>query len=134
VAYEHSISYWTVNAGGIPIQGFGESDAVGIKKVNDDVEAVQCCDGGVVYNDKPGRLHEITLTLRYGSTADRSLTTLADTRTPFSFTATGRNGEQLRAPAMRVKSRPERKIGSKAADVEWTLTGDADYMPAIGGI
>lgn len=132
--FPHSIDYWTVTLGGIPILGFAESDALGFKKTQDDSEIVQCCDGGAVLNEHPGRVWEVTCSLRYGSTADRALQALANSRAISSFSAVGRNGESFRSPGMRVKTQPERKFGAKAADVEWVLHGEGDYMPSPGGV
>ena len=118
----YSLDGTVITAGGRRISGFGESDALSYKRASDDWEVVDCCDGGTVSCRKLTRRGEVTITLRYDSTANRVLAALADAAEAFSFNAVWANGDVVESGEARVLKRPEPSFGGKTGDHVWVLS------------
>ena len=127
----YSLDSCTITAGGRRLSGFGESDAVAFKRVNDDWEPIDCCDGATVHCKRLCRRGEVTITLRYDSRANRDLASLADVAAAFSFNAVFPNGDVVESGEARVLKRPEPGFGAKTGDHVWVLSC-VDMMVTYG--
>ena len=108
--------------GGTRISGFGEQDAVEAMREDERWENVKCCDGGVVRNRKLCQLGKIRLTLRYDSTAHRTLAERARAATSAGLTIEFPNGRVIEGGDCVVQKDPEVKVGAKTNDEVWELS------------
>ena len=117
-----SLDSAVVDIGGTKVAGFGETDAFSYKRVADRWDPVDTADGGTIHNRILTRRGEMTLTLRYNSTAHRAIATHADAGTSFAVTVTLENGRVIESPEARVLKDPEPTFGAKTSDEVWTLS------------
>jgi hypothetical protein len=118
----YSLDEAVITVGGVRMAGFGESDAISWKKVTDDWDPVDCCDGATVHNKIQCRRGEVTLTFRYDSTAHRTLAGFADAASAVSFNCVLGNGRVVESGEARVLKRPESSFGAKTGDEVWVLS------------
>lgn len=128
-----SLADCKIDCGGRQLTGFGESDAVGWKRVSDRWQVLDCCDGESVHCAILNERGEITLTARYDSPINKVLYTLAKAGSSFSFTCTMPNGDVVESAECRVLKDPEPSVGGKTGDYVWVLSANRMRTPYSAG-
>jgi uncharacterized protein YodC (DUF2158 family) len=125
----------TIIFGGVRITGFGTTDAVTAKRSGPRWTITQCCDGGVVRSQRHAEDGEVSITLRYDSTAHRHFKTKADAAESVGLTIEWPNGRVLESGDAVVLEDPELKFGEATGDETWKLHAnplDVIYEPGGG--
>ena len=122
---EFSLLGAALTIGGHPIQGFGESDAVGWKDtVPERTKVKPCCDGGEVVVRELNRSKDVTVTLRHESPAIPQLETLMAAWTSFSvgLTIPTESGViSFNAAPCKITKGPEPKFGKEVGDFVYEI-------------
>ena len=124
---EFSLFGTVLTLGGQPVTGFGKSDAISWKDtVPERRKVVPCCDGGEVVVRTHNESADLTITLRHGSPANRSLAALDGGAASFTVALEipmpGAGGSLTATGAVCcVTKRPEPKYGDDPADWTWEI-------------